>query len=118
MNALNSFESTTTQSLVSCRWRDKTVYFYVNELQRLNLGDLYCILSADDTNVFIKHTNYTFLIDRLNRDLNNIVEWFKVKKLTLNIKQNIICCFIDREYKYELSMDQTMPKRFLSMEFV
>ena len=71
---------------------------YVNDLHRA-LKDLYCIIFADDTNVFIKHTNYEILIDRLNKDLYNISEWLKSNKLSLNVKKLITCYFIDRGLK-------------------
>ena len=59
---------------------------YVNDLH-MALKDSYCILFADDTNIFIKHSNYATLIDRLNKDLYNIYEWLKSNKLSLNIKK-------------------------------
>ena len=59
---------------------------YVNDLHRA-LKDSYCIIFADDTNIFIKHSNYATLIDRLNKDLYNISEWLKSNKLSLNIKK-------------------------------
>ena len=45
------------------------------------------ILFAVDTNVFIEHTNYATLIDRINKDLGSIAEWLKDNKLSLNINK-------------------------------
>ena len=67
---------------------------YVNDLHRSC-----CIIFADDTNVFIKHSKYEILIDRLNKDLYNISKWLKSNKLCLNIKKPITCYFIDRGFK-------------------
>ena len=39
---------------------------------------------ADDTNIFLSHRNHLFQI--ANRELENIHEWFKAYKLSLNIK--------------------------------
>ena len=41
---------------------------YVNS-QHGTLKDSYCIVFADDKNVFIEHSNYAILIDRLNKYL-------------------------------------------------
>ena len=45
------------------------------------------IIFADDTNLFFKDSNLDNLILKINKELNNISNWFKLNKLSLNIKK-------------------------------
>jgi hypothetical protein len=42
---------------------------------------------ADDTNLFFKHKNLNVLYDIINNELSKISKWFKLNKLSLNIKK-------------------------------
>jgi hypothetical protein len=59
---------------------------YINDL--VNTSKLATfIMFADDTNLFFKHNNITVLFDMINIELANISQWFKLNKLSLNIKK-------------------------------
>ena len=59
---------------------------YVNDLQKAS-NRLTSIIFADDTNLFLSHRNHKTLFQTANRELENIHEWFKANKLSLNIKK-------------------------------
>ena len=42
---------------------------------------------ADDTNFFYSHMNIITLFDTVNKELNNVNEWFKANKISLNTKK-------------------------------
>ena len=42
---------------------------------------------ADDTNFFYSHMNIKTLFETVNKELNNVNEWFKANKLSLNTKK-------------------------------
>ena len=48
---------------------------------------------ADDTNVFASHKNADKLISIVNTELIKVVNWLKINKLSLNVK-NILSFFI------------------------
>jgi len=58
---------------------------YINDLSFVsNLMD--AILFADDTNLFLQDTSLTVLETKVNLELEKISAWFKVNKLSLNLK--------------------------------
>ena len=50
-------------------------------------NDLFSILFADDTNVFVTGKNINTLIDTMNNELKKLYEWMCINKLSLNIKK-------------------------------
>jgi len=62
---------------------------YVNDLlANCKLVDF--ILFADDTNLFLQDTSLTLLEFKLNIELAKVSTWFKVNKLSLNLKSPIL----------------------------
>ena len=59
---------------------------YVNDLPNSS-NSLDPIMFADDTNLFFKHENIHTLFSTVNKELNNINEWSKANKLSLNVKK-------------------------------
>src|SRR6218665_3207299 len=49
------------------------------------------ILFADDTNVFCSHSSLLELKNIINLELKNLVEWFRINKLSLNAAKS---CYI------------------------
>ena len=59
---------------------------YINDIiSTYNLAKF--ILFADDTNLIFKHNDLETLINMINTDIVKIVFWFKINKLSLNIKK-------------------------------
>jgi hypothetical protein len=52
-----------------------------------------CILFADDTTVYLSSFNLPKLYDSLNYDLNNLTDWFRANKLSLNIGKTMYLLF-------------------------
>ena len=64
------------------------------------INDLSCALEhykvslyADDTVIYISHTNINDAIDFIQSDLNKLVEWCAGNKLTINGKKTKYCIF-------------------------
>ena len=51
---------------------------------------LFFILFADDANLFISVKNLKILYNTLNDELNKVVNWLSVNKLSLNVKKQIV----------------------------
>ena len=47
------------------------------------------IMFADDTNLFFEHSYIKVLFSTVNRELQNINEWFIRNKLSLNVQNEI-----------------------------
>ena len=52
------------------------------------------ILFADDTNLFINGDDLSQMAQTLNAELDNISNWLKGNKLSLNVKKNHYTCMI------------------------
>ena len=50
------------------------------------------ILLADDTNIFVSNKCLDSLINRVNIEIILISTWFKINKLSLSIKKNMLFC--------------------------
>ena len=55
---------------------------------------LFPILFADDTNVFVHGRNPGDLVDIMNTELENVVEWLRANKLTMNIGKTHYMFFV------------------------
>ena len=58
---------------------------YINDINNAS-NILNQILLADDPNVFMPHKDLNYLSDMLNLEMGNLSIWFKVNKLSLNLK--------------------------------
>ena len=59
---------------------------FCNDLQH-HLSYLQCIQFADDTTLYIGHRSIKYLTFMVESDLENISDWFKANKLTLNVSK-------------------------------
>ena len=66
---------------------------YINDITNASNFTMF-ILFADDTNLFFKHHDLNTLFKNINFELSEIAVWFKINKLSRNIKKT----------KYILSM--------------
>ena len=81
------------------------------------------ILYADDTNILVSHKDLHHLIENANSDLENISNWFKANKLSLNVnKSNYIIFknrFSNRSYDdLQLVIDNNHISRVNSTKFL
>ena len=66
---------------------------YANDLPSAS-NLLNTIMFADDANLFFEHKDISLLFSTVNRELQNINEWFISNKLSLNVKKRIFQFFI------------------------
>ena len=61
------------------------------------------ILFADDTTIYASHRNSTYLNYILQQDFNNLENWFKANKLTLNLTKTSTMSFWPEKNEKSLS---------------
>ena len=71
------------------------ILFINNIVNTSNLTEF--IMFADDTNLFFKHQNVYTLYNIVNTELIKISKWFKLIKLSLNIKKLIMLISVIKE---------------------
>ena len=65
---------------------------FCNGIHQLNLfGRL--ILFADDTTLINTHCNKKYLEYQMHHDMKNLIDWFRVNKLSLNIGKTVLMQF-------------------------
>ena len=94
---------------------------YINDLPHVS-KDLYMILFADDTNVFLSGKDINDVITRLNLEMSKLVEWLHVNKLSLNLAKTHYMVFRSRNKKCDafadLSINGTIINRVSSTKFL
>ena len=58
---------------------------------------------ADDTNLFFRHKDKKALVNMVNVELTKISEWFKLNKLSLNIKKTNYIIFRSKYSKSDIN---------------
>ena len=85
---------------------------------------LQLILFADDTNVFLSGKDPDYLVNQLNIELNKLSVWFRVNKLSLNLKKTKFIVFKPnqkrRSYNFQIlinkqQIDQVKETVFLGV---
>ena len=59
---------------------------YINDLSDVSTN-LFSLLFADDSNMFITGKNVGNLIQIMNEEMEKVIEWLQVNKLSLNLKK-------------------------------
>ena len=59
---------------------------YVNHLHYTSKL-LNSIMFADDTNLFLSHSDINILFEKMNKELMNVSNWFNANNLSLNVKR-------------------------------
>ena len=54
---------------------------------------LFSLLFADDSNMFLSGKNPNVLIDTMNTEIEKVLEWLDINKLTLNVRKNALYVF-------------------------
>ena len=63
------------------------------------------ILIADDTNIFYSHKDSNSLTQIISGELTKLSDWFKVNKLSINIKKSNFIIFKSRQKTQNLDFD-------------
>lgn len=85
--------------------------------------DVQKILFADDTNLFVSHTNMNYLEKFLNDRLAEVETWFKCNKLSLNISKTFYIVFRSSslksmDYDINLNIDGRAIQRVDAIKFL
>ena len=59
---------------------------YVNDLHHAS-KILNPVMFGDDTNLFFSHNEINILLEKMNKKLTNVSNWFNANKLSLNVKK-------------------------------
>ena len=65
---------------------------YINDLALVS-NQLFSLLFADDSNMFLTGTDPDDLVRRMNLEITNVVDWLRVNKLSLNLKKTHFIVF-------------------------
>ena len=81
------------------------------------------ILFADDTNIFYSGSNTDELFRVINQELAHVVRWFKVNRLSVNLKKTNFVIFgntskIKNLDKYKIFLDSTVIERKTCAKFL
>ena len=75
---------------------------------------------ADDTNLFASHNNLDALINILNKELDKVLNWLKINKLSLNVKKTLFILFYNKKRliytRINLKMEEI--EQVLSTKFI
>ena len=70
-------------------------------------------LFADDSNLFYSHRNLHSLEEKLNHELNNINEWLRANKLSLNVEKSNFVIFHPHQRKVLIPVNLKICNKFL-----
>ena len=90
----------------------KFIILYINDLN--NASKLDSILFADDTNLFISHTDPDFLINTLNCELDKLSNWFSANRLSLNLTKTNFMEFKPRQKKHSSNFSVVINERTIA----
>lgn len=78
---------------------DATTY-YVSDV-------LFFVLSADDSNLLLSENNLKELQIRMNQELKICCDWFKIRKLCLNVSKTnfMVFCATNKQYDKNSLLD-------------
>ena len=92
---------------------------YINDIVNVS-KDAELLLFADDTNVFLYDTDIYQLSVRANKALSDINNWFKLNKLSLNVKKCNFILFTTRPITadFKVSIDNCQLERVRQTKFL
>ena len=67
-------------------WDPCYFFLYINDIASIS-DKIFLLLFADDSNAFVSGKNLDETIDTMNMELNKLVTWLNVNKLSLNIEK-------------------------------
>ena len=71
---------------------------------------------AVDANLFFEHKDNSAVSSAVNRELQNIIEWFNSKKLSLNVKKMKFSVFHKASKKDDLPL--LLPNLFINNQVI
>ena len=77
---------------------------YINDLASVS-SKIFTLLFADDSNLFLSGKNPNTLIETMNCEIDKVIEWLKINKLSLNLKKTHFMLFRKKKMKFTLDTD-------------
>ena len=76
---------------------------------------LYSLLFADDSNLFMSDKNINDLIENMNCEMKDVVDWLQVNKLSLNLKKTHSMLFRKRRKRVFIERDLVVNDTIIPM---
>ena len=77
---------------------------YINDISESS-KKLQFFLFADDTTIFFSHKNMSTLKHTIDTEMENVCNWLKANKLSLNVKKSKVLLFRTRNQNFNNSFD-------------
>ena len=77
---------------------------YINDLASVS-SKIFTLLFADDSNLFLSGNNPNTLIQTMNTEIDKVIDWLKMNKLSLNLKKTHFMLFRRRRARVLLDTD-------------
>ena len=92
---------------------------YINDSINVN-DDVQLLMFADDTNIFMCEKNINCLEMRANLVLQDISQWFKLNKLSLDVKKCNFMLFTNKKMSFNimLKIDNLSIERVTQTQFL
>ena len=77
---------------------------YINDLAHAS-SEIFSILFADDSNLFLSGKNPNELIQKMNTEIKHVFDWLQLNKLSINLKKTHYMIFRKRRQKVLVTQD-------------
>ena len=88
---------------------------YINDLAYAS-NTLFSLLFADDSNMFLTGKDPNELIKTMNNEIDKVVDWLKVNRLSLNLKKTHFLIFRRRRAKFNINEKLIIDKIEIDMK--
>ena len=80
---------------------------YINDLANAS-SKIFSVLFADDSNLFLTGKNPNELIKIMNEEISHVVDWLRIKKLSIHLKKTNFMIFRKRREKLHVTESITV----------
>ena len=88
---------------------------YINDLADVS-DKLFALLFADDSNMFISGKDIDELVNSMNTEMEKVIDWLNVNKLSLNLKKTHYMIFRGRRTKIDVKNKLMINGTVITME--
>ena len=119
----NTFSALTTSNIGTAQGSVLAALFfliYVNDLPKF-LKQSHPIIYADDTTICIKNPSLRIALDQCNTELQNLSDWCKANKLTINLNKSYFMLICNRSLpnlEIQIKIDNTIIRQVETHKFL
>ena len=88
---------------------------YINDLANVS-KKLFALLFADDSNMFLSGKNIDELVSSMNSEMEKVIDWLNVNKVSLNLKKTHYMIFRGRRAKLNVNNKLIINNTVIAME--